>query len=160
MSTKIDIQPSSDRELVICRLIDAPSEKLYRAWTEPELLKQWFAPKPWSTPHAQMDVRTGGSCVITMRSPEGQEFPNPGVYLEVIPNQKIVFTDAYTKPWVPSQKAFMTATVTFEKEGQKTRYTARILHWSKEDRDAHAKMGFETGWGICADQLEALVKSL
>ena len=62
---------NSDRELVLTRLIDAPREKLYRAWTDAELLKRWFAPKPWTTPHAELDVRPGGASLVVMRSPGG-----------------------------------------------------------------------------------------
>lgn len=65
-------------ELVIELILDAPKEKLFRCWTEAELLKQWFAPKPWTTPSAKMDVKPGGASLIIMRSPEGQEFPNAG----------------------------------------------------------------------------------
>lgn len=147
----------ADRELVLTRLIDAPREKLYRAWTEPELLKQWFAPKPWTTPVVELDVRPGGSVLFVMRSPEGQDMPNHGVYLEVVPNQRLVTTDAFTRAWEPSAKPFMLLIVTFEDEGGKTRYTARVRHWTVEDKEAHEKMGFHEGWGICADQLAALV---
>lgn len=73
---------SSARELVLTRIIDAPREKLFRAWTEPDLLKQWFAPKPWETPHAELDVRPGGSCLVVMRGPDGNEFPNPASTLK------------------------------------------------------------------------------
>ncbi|MFZ5781370.1 MAG: SRPBCC family protein [Pseudomonadota bacterium] len=151
---------SADRELVLTRLIDAPREKLYRAWTEPELLKQWFAPKPWRTPVVELDVRPGGSILFVMRGPDGQEMPNRGVYLDVVPNERLVTTDAYVKAWEPSDKPFMTLTVTFETEGGKTRYTARVAHWSVADREAHEKMGFHEGWGICADQLAALAARL
>lgn len=147
----------ADRELVLTRLIDAPREKLYRAWTEPELLKQWFAPRPWTTPVVELDVRPGGSVLFVMRSPEGQDMPNHGVYLEVVPNQRLVTTDAFTRAWEPSAKPFMLLIVTFEEEGGKTRYTARVRHWTVEDKEAHEKMGFHEGWGICADQLAALV---
>ena len=150
----------SDRELVLTRLIDAPREKLYRAWTDPELLKQWFAPLPYTTPHAEMDVRPGGATLVVMRGPDGNEIPCPGVYLEVVPNQRLVFTDAYTRAWVPSAKPFMTVILTFEDEGGKTRYTARVQHWTVADREAHEKMGFHQGWGQCADQLAALVARL
>lgn len=149
--------PASDRELVLTRLIDAPREKLFRAWTEPALVKQWFAPLPWTTPEVQLDARAGGSSRFVMRSPEGQDFPNEGVYLEVVKNEKIVFTDAYTSAWVPSQKPFFTAIITFEDEGGKTRYTARARHWTVADKEAHEKMGFHEGWGQCADQLSELV---
>ncbi len=148
---------SADRELTITRLIDAPREKLYRAWTDPTLLRQWFAPLPYTTPVAELDVRPGGSAFIVMRSPDGKDLPNHGVYLDVVPNQRLVSTDAYTNAWDPSEKPFMTLILKFENEGGKTRYTARVRHWTAADREAHEKMGFHQGWGICADQLTALV---
>jgi uncharacterized protein YndB with AHSA1/START domain len=147
----------ADRELVITRVIDAPRERLFNAWTDPDLLKQWFAPLPWTTPVAELDVRPGGANLIVMRGPDGNEFPNRGVYLEVVKNERLVFTDAYTKAWKRSAKPFMTAIITFEDVGGKTRYTARVLHWTVADRETHEKMGFQQGWSQCADQLAALV---
>ncbi len=148
-----------DRELRLTRLIDAPREAVYRAWTDPELLKRWFAPLPWTTPEAELDVRPGGANRIVMRSPEGQDMPNTGAYLEVAPNRKLVFTDAYQGGWTPREgKPFTTVVLTFEDEGGKTRYTARVLHWTAEDRETHEKMGFHQGWAICTEQLAALVE--
>jgi uncharacterized protein YndB with AHSA1/START domain len=152
--------PASDRELVLTRLIDAPREKLFRAWTEPELMKQWFTPRPWTTPVIEVDLRPGGSNLIVMRGPDGTEFPNRGVYLEIVKNERLVFTDAYTKAWEPSEKPFFTGIITFEDEGGKTRYTARAVHWTVADREAHEKMGFHEGWGQCADQLAELVAKI
>jgi uncharacterized protein YndB with AHSA1/START domain len=151
---------SDDRELALTRLIDAPREKLYRAWTDSHLLKQWFAPLPYTTPVAELDVRPGGSAFIVMRGPDGKDLPNHGVYLDVVPNQRLVSTDAYTKAWEPSEKPFMTLILTFEDEGGKTRYTARVRHWTVADRETHEKLGFHQGWGICADQLTALVAKI
>jgi uncharacterized protein YndB with AHSA1/START domain len=151
---------SADRELVLTRLINAPREKVYRAWTEPELLKQWFAPKPYTTPIVEMDVRPGGSAYFVMRGPDGKDLPNRGVYLEVVRNEKLVSTDAYVKAWEPSDKPFMTLILTFEDEAGKTRYTARVRHWTVADREAHEKMGFHGGWSLCTDQLEALVAKI
>lgn len=150
----------ASNELVLTRYMDAPREKLYRCWTEPELMKQWFTPAPWKTVEARVDLRAGGSNYVLMRGPNGEEVPNHGVYLEIVPNEKIVFTDAYTKAWEPSEKPFFTAIVTFEPEGDGTRYTARALHWRAEDKEAHEKMGFHEGWGAAADQLVALAKTL
>ncbi|GAB4223623.1 MAG: SRPBCC family protein [Kiloniellaceae bacterium] len=149
-----------DRELVLTRLIAVPREKLFRCWTEPELLKQWFAPLPYTIKHAELDVRTGGSNYIVMCSPEGAEMPLRGVYLEVVKNERIVTTDAYTRPWEPAEKPFFTAIVTFEEENGQTRYTARARHWTQEDCETHEKMGFHEGWGQCADQLAALAAKL
>ncbi len=151
---------TAEHELVITRLIDAPRAKLYRCWTEPELLKQWFAPKPFTTPVAEMDVRVGGSSLIVMRTPDGNDMPNRGVYLEVVPNEKLVFTDAFTEAWAPSAKPFMTGILTFADEDGKTRYTACVRHWTREDKEMHETMGFHQGWGICTDQLAALAATL
>jgi uncharacterized protein YndB with AHSA1/START domain len=151
---------TDSRDLVLTRLIDAPREKVYRAWTDAELLKKWFAPAPVTTPKAELDVRPGGANRITMRLPDGTEMPNAGVYLEVVPNERLVFTDAFTDAWTPSEKPFMTVILTFENEGGKTRYTARVRHWNDADRQAHENMGFHKGWGQCADQLEALVREI
>ena len=151
---------TAQHELVLELILDCEPGDLYRCWTEPELIKQAFAPKPWTTPSAKVDVRPGGGSEITMRSPEGQEFPNKGQYLEVVPGKKLVFTDAFTEAWVPSEKPFFTGILTFADEGGKTRYIARARHWTAEDMEAHEKMGFHTGWGIAANQLEALAKTL
>lgn len=160
MSTYPDQADISDRELVLSRIFDVSPEKVYRAWTEPELLKQWFAPLPWTTPRAEIDVRPGGANRIVMRSPEGEDFPNQGVYLDVVKNERLVFTDAYTRAWEPSEQPFMTVVLTFEDLGGKTRYTARVLHWSVADRERHEQMGFHEGWGQCADQLAELLKRI
>jgi uncharacterized protein YndB with AHSA1/START domain len=151
---------STNRELVLTRIFDAPPEKVYKAWTDPELLKQWFAPLPWTTPVAELDVRPGGANLIVMRSPEGADMPNRGVYLEVVPDKRLVITDAYTKAWAPSEHPFMTVVLTFEDLGGKTKYTARALHWTAADREKHEQMGFHEGWGRCADQLGALAASI
>ena len=152
---------SANRELMLTRLINAPREKVYRAWTDPELLKQWFAPLPYTTPVADLDVRPGGANFIVMRGPDGKDMPNRGVYLEVVPNERLVFTDAYVKAWEPSEKPFMTAILTFEDAGGgKTKYTALVRHPTVADREMHEKMGFHKGWGQCTDQLAALVEKL
>lgn len=159
MTTTAEAATTSDRELMLTRIIDAPPEKVFKAWTDPELLKQWFAPLPFTTPVAELDVRPGGSNYIVMRDPQGNEYPERGVYLEVVENERLVITDAYTKAWEPSNKPFTTLILTFEDLGGKTKYTARVRHWSAADREAHEKMGFHEGWGKCTDQLEALVKA-
>jgi uncharacterized protein YndB with AHSA1/START domain len=152
---------TATHDLVLTRIIDAPREKLFRCWTDPELMKQWFVPKPWTITEAKTDVRTGGESYIVMRDPDGNEYPNSGVYLEIVPNEKLVFTDAYTKGWVPSEKPFFTAIVTFEDAGDgKTLYTAVARHWRAEDKQEHEKMGFHDGWGQTASQLEELAKSV
>jgi len=151
----------SAHDLVLELTLDAPREKLYRCWTEPELMKQWFAPKPWTTPIVEVDVRPGGASNIVMRSPEGQDFPNPGVFLDVVPNQRIIFTDAFSAGWKPAGKPFFVGEVTFTDLGNgKTKYRAVARHWTDEAKQQHEAMGFHEGWKICALQLEQLAKTL
>jgi uncharacterized protein YndB with AHSA1/START domain len=160
-ATPVDVTPSSDRELVLSRIIDLPREKLYRCWTEPELVKQWFAPRPYTTPVVELDLRAGGASRIVMADPDGNQMPNPGIFLEVVKNEKLVLTDAFTRAWEPSEKPFMTLIVTFEDlGGGTTRYTTRARHWTIEDRETHEKMGFHEGFGVCANQLAALASTL
>ena len=149
-----------NRELVLERELAASPAAIWRCWTEPELLKQWFTPKPWATTEAEMDVRPGGANRIVMRGPDGQVHDNLGVYLDVVPQKRLVFTDAFTSAWEPSEKAFMVGTITLEPNGTGTKYTARVRHWTEADREAHEKMGFHEGWGIATDQLEALAGTL
>ncbi|WP_207481549.1 SRPBCC family protein [Arenibaculum pallidiluteum] len=158
----MSIDPSfpAERELVLTRLIDAPRANVYRAWTDPGVVTRWFTPPPWKTVHAEMDVRPGGSSLVVMQGPNGEEIPNRGVYLEVVPGERLVITDAYVRAWEPAEKPFMTAILTFADEDGKTRYTARARHWTAEDRRRHEEMGFHEGWGIATDQLEAVARTL
>ena len=158
--TPVDIQPATDKELVLQFLMDASPEALFRCWTEAELMTQWFAPKPWTTAVHEIDVRVGGGNRITMRGPGGEESPAGGVYLDVQPARKLVFTDAFSPGWVPAGKPFMVGELTFEPKDGKTLYTARVRHWHVEDRETHAQMGFKPGWTQCAQQLEDLAKTL
>lgn len=158
MNAPIETDPS--RDLVLTRLIDAPPEAVYRCWTDAALLPKWFAPKPWTVPRAELDVRPGGISMVVMADENGTEYPNPGQYLEVVPNRRLVFTDAFIGDWKPSEKPFFTCVLTFEPENGKTRYTALARHWNAEDREAHEKMGFHEGWGLCAAQMEEVAKGL
>lgn len=152
-------------ELSFTRLLDAPREKLFRCWTEPELLKPWFCPRPWSVSHAEIDARAGGSSYIVMNGPNGEVVPNRGVYLEVRPGERVVFTNAFTAGWAPQPIAspgFMfVGIVEFAEAGAgATNYTARVRHWTAADCEAHRQMGFHEGWGMAADQLAAFVKTI
>jgi len=148
---------AAPNELTVSKLIDAPRDVVYRAYTEH--MTEWFAPRPWTTPSAELDLRPGGFNRITMRSPEGQDMPNEGVFLEVVPNEKLVFTDAFKPGWVPAGP-FMVVVVTFTEEGSQTRYTARARHWTEEACKQHEAMGFVQGWSICADQLAEVAEGL
>lgn len=158
MATPQTTTAAEGRDLVLTRIIDAPPEKVFQAWTDPDLMKQWFAPLPWTTAFAETDPRTGGSSMLVMRGPDGTEIKCPGVYLEVVPNERIVATDAFTTAWELADKPFMVLDLRFEEIDGKTKYTARARHWNVADREAHEKMGFHEGWALCTEQLAALVE--
>ena len=161
MATPADIAPNNERELVLARIMDATPEQLYKVWTTPERFPEWFCPKPWRAEVTAMELRPGGASNNVMFGPDGERFENKGVYLEITPNEKIVFTDAFTETWKPSDKPFMVGIVTFEDLGDgTTRYRAVARHWTAEDKATHEQMGFHEGWGVATDQLTALAKTL
>ena len=151
------------------RIVDVPLEKIWAAWTTPKLLMPWFCPLPWKTIACEIDLRPGGIFRTVMQSPEGQQFPNSGCYLEVIPNEKLVWTNAMEPGFRPAKQAaanpdhpcegfMMTATILLEPVASGTKYTAHVMHANKEARIRHEQMGFKEGWGICLDQLVASLK--
>ena len=162
MTTPVDVAPNNERELVLARIVDATPEQLFKLWTTPERFPDWFCPKPWRAEVTKMDLRPGGASNNTMYGPDGEVFENKGVYLEVVPNEKIVFTDAFTEGWVPAEDGgMMTAVITFEPaEGGKTLYVARVGHPTVEKLKQHEEMGFHEGWGIVAEQCEAIAKTM
>ncbi len=152
--------PDPNLDLVLEREIDLPIAPLWACWTQPGLLKQWFCPLPWRVTEAEMDLRPGGIFSTLMRGPEGEEHPNLGCFLEVVPERRLVFTDAMLPGFRPAREAFMTGVVVFEPNAKGTRYRAAALHATSEAREKHEAMGFHEGWGKATDQLVALARSL
>ncbi|TDH38931.1 polyketide cyclase [Pseudohoeflea suaedae] len=150
----------ASRELVLDRVIYAPRAAVWRCWTEPDLIVKWFTPAPWSTQSSDVDVRAGGRFNTVMQDPDGNPHPNTGIYLEVVPGERLVFTDAMTEGFKPSDNPFIVATLTFSDEGGATRYRAVVRHFSEDAKKRHEEMGFHDGWNAAADQLEALAKTL
>ena len=146
---------SGEYELTVERLIDAPVDAVWRAWTDH--LTEWWCPKPWTTEVIEMDMKPGGRSAMVMRGPNGEEHPMEGVFLEVVPARRIVFTDAYKAGWIP-QPPFFTGFMEFTPEGDKTRYIGRARHWTAEAYEQHKAMGFVDGWGKVAEQLEEVAK--
>ena len=151
--------PDPKLDLVLDREIDVPVELVWEAWTTPESIKEWFCPKPWSVSSCEIDLRPGGRFNTVMRSPEGQEVPNSGCYLEVVPNKRLVFTDTLLPGFRPSPKPFFSAALLLEPTATGTRYTAIAIHGNEETRKQHEEMGFHEGWGTVVDQLVAHIKA-
>ncbi|HWA86314.1 MAG TPA: SRPBCC family protein [Opitutus sp.] len=147
-----------NRDLTISRIIDAPRDRVFRIWIEH--LPAWWGPHGMSTPLCEMDLRPGGAFRTVMRAPDGTEYPTSGVFLEIVENERIVFTDAYEAGWGLSPQPFMTAIATFEDFHGKTRLTACVRHWSSADREKHEQMGFRQGWGESLDRLAAVAARL
>lgn len=153
--------PEPKHVLTLERTIDAPPGELWRCWAEPELLEQWFCPKPWYVSEARIDLTPGGEFFSLMNGPEGERFDNPGVFLAIEPERRLVFTDAFRPGRIPGDKAFMAAHVTFDDAGGgRTRYVARAMQRDEETLKQHEKMGFHDGWCKAADQLEAVAQTI
>ena len=149
------------QDLVISRLLSAPRAKLWRAWSDPALLKEWWCPKPWATEVRAFDMRPGGAFHTYMQGPEGGTSDNPGCFVDVVPQARIVFTSMLTGAWRPATPRMpFTAVITFADEGGGTRYTATAMHPDKATRDRHDEMGFFQGWNVCIDQLDAFALKL
>lgn len=162
MATVVEMTPAHDRELVIARRLKASPAALFRCWTDPKLIPEWFCPKPWRAEPSVMDVRPGGASKMMFYGPDGEAFPNDGVYLDVVPDRKIVFSDAFGPDWEPAPGGMMfVGEVTFEDAGNgETLYVARVRHWTDEATQRHREMGFHEGWGIVAEQLEQVAQRL
>ncbi|MHA6723836.1 SRPBCC family protein [Sphingomonas sp. RS2018] len=148
---------SASFELRIDRVIDAPREVVWRAWTQHQ--DEWFCPRPWRSETLVQELRPGGRSVIVMRGPDGEENRIEGVFLDVVEGERIVSTDAFTGDWVPAGP-FMVRIDSFADEGDGTRYTAIARHWTREAMEGHQAMGFEAGWNAATDQLVAVARRL
>ena len=152
-TTTIDTAQAKDRDLVITRVYDATRARVFRAWTDPAQLGAFWGPHGTTLPFCEMDLKPGGAFRTVMRMPDGTEYPTSGVFLEVVENERLVFTDAYTAGWVPTDKPFFTCVLTFEDQNGKTLLTAQARHWTDASRDEHERMGFHDGWGQMLERL-------
>ncbi len=164
-------QPDPKLDLVLERVVDVPRELVWIAWTTPEHLKKWFTPAPWTTVDCEIDLRPGGLFRTVMRLPEGQEFPNVGCFLEVIQNEKLVWTNVLAPGYRPAKQNaetkghecaefLFTAVISLEPHGNGTKYTAIVIHGDEESRKKHEEMGFHEGWGKALDQLVTVARKM
>src|SRR5262249_48941062 len=136
-----DRSRSNRLDLTIKRTIDAPRALIWKAWTDPEHVKKWWAPAPWTTSECEMDLRPGGIFRTVMRSPEGQEFPHLACILEFVENEKLAMTNALEPGFRPASDLLaskveaedcasipFTAVLTLEERGGKTEYSVVVMH--------------------------------
>ncbi len=144
-------------ELGVTRHVAVPPEKVWEVMTQRQT--EWWCPKPWHAEIIEQEFRTGGRTAMLFKGPDGEESPQEGTFLEVTPGKRFVSTDACQRDaeghWQPSGP-FMIGSWEIEAEEGGTRYTATARHWTQEAHDQHKEMGFEDGWGTCADQLVEL----
>jgi uncharacterized protein YndB with AHSA1/START domain len=167
--TMINMHFNPELDLLFERIVDVPRELIWQAWTTPEKLLQWFCPLPWKTIACEIDLRAGGKFYTVMQSPEGASFPNTGCFLEVIPNEKLVWTNALEPGFRPTPQPekspghecaefMMTGVILLEAHEKGTKYTAIVMHADKESRLRHEGMGFKEGWGAALDQMIVMIK--
>ncbi|WP_199329131.1 SRPBCC domain-containing protein [Coleofasciculus sp. FACHB-1120] len=149
---------SGQREIVITRVFNAPRELVFKAWTDPEHVAQWWGPKGFTTKVTELDLRPGGKSRYVMIGPDGTEYPGKGVFREIVPLERIVTTDEFDEGFEKVVNADlpkgMVMTVLFEDMDGKTKLTLRIVHESAEDRRKHEEMGVIGGWNSSFDCLD------
>jgi uncharacterized protein YndB with AHSA1/START domain len=161
MSKRFAFDPKLD--LAIERFIDAPTRLVWEALTRPEHLKEWYMPKAWGrVARAEMDVRPGGIFSIDIAGENGQEFPNLGCFLDVVPMERLVWTSMLFPGYRPAvfDDIPITAIVTMETVGSGTRYVFTALHRSEADLETNKTSGWQQGTEIAVDQLVAHVQSM
>ncbi len=152
--TPYTIDPALDLELT--RDLPVSAEAVFAAWTDPESLKQWFAPRPYSVPLVEIDLRPGGGFRTVMNDPEGnQMMDETGCYLEVVQNERLVWTTGLTTDFRPQSGPMpFTAILELEPDGSGgCQYRAIAIHQDPEGRDQHESMGFHEGWGTVVEQM-------
>ena len=140
-------------DLTVERVVNASPERAWAAWTEPDHLRQWYAPAPGVISECEIDLRPGGVFRFVPQQPDGVENPITCCYLEIVPYRRLVWTDALLPGYRPAPTGFFTAVMTLEPRGDSTVCRAVAMHRNKEDCNLHADMGFHDGWGTVFDQL-------
>lgn len=157
-------EAESDREIVITRIFNAPRELVFKTWTDPKHIEQWWGPKGFTTRVTKMDFRPGGQWCYVMIAPDGTEYPATGVFQDIVPLERIVTSDEFGEGIEQVLDADlpqgMITTVLFEEIAGKTKLTIRIMHQSADDRRKHEAMGVLEGWNSSLDCLDEYLAQL
>ena len=146
----------SDREVVATRLFDAPRELVWKAYTEPEHLRQWMlGPEGWTMPVCEVDLRPGGAYRYVWRKDDGTELTITGVHKEVEPPERLVATESWGEDWPEALN-----TLVFDEEDGRTTLTVTVLYPSQEARDAALATGMTDGWSMGYERLDEVLRSM
>jgi uncharacterized protein YndB with AHSA1/START domain len=146
---------AAERELVVTRIIDAPRSLVFKAWTEPEHVARWWGPQGFTTTSCEMDIRPGGAYRVCMRSPQGTDHWKRGVYREIVPPERIVFTFSWEDVDGKPGHELLT-TVTFAEHGTKTKLTLhQAVFETVERRDDH-----RGGWTSCLERFADYIATI
>lgn len=151
---------SETHELTVTRFIAAPPARVWDVMAN--RIEEWWCPKPWRAVFESLERRPGGASACTMYGPDGEVHPNPGTVLAWEEGRRFAFTDAIVgdlEPAGPFMIGIWSIEAATHDGTDGTRYTAVARHWTAQDRQRHADMGFADGWGACADQLKALCEA-
>jgi len=158
MTTRINnpIEAPTDREVVITRVFNAPRSVVFKAWTDPKHVAQWWGPHGFTNPVCELDVRPGGAIRIHMRGPDGTVYPMTGVNQEIVEPERLVFTAAALDE--KGNPLFeVLNTVIFSEQGGKTKLTLQARVVKLTAGAAPYLSGMEAGWTQSLERLEAYV---
>jgi uncharacterized protein YndB with AHSA1/START domain len=142
-NAEVTVTLPSEREISFTRIFERPRDILFDAWTKPEHLRQWWGCDGSSLTMCEIDLRVGGAWHFVMRMSDGGDHPFKGIYHEIVPNERLVYSECYDIPQIGSPEWL--TTVTFEDVEGGTRLTHTILHRTREARDGHLQAGMEAG---------------
>jgi uncharacterized protein YndB with AHSA1/START domain len=155
----------AENELVITREFAAPRQLVWDVWNEPAHIEKWFGPQGFTTKVKSQNFVTGGKWDYVMIGPDGDEFPFSGIFLEIVPIEKVVSTDEFGEEYTErnremSMPKIMSVTTLFEDQGETTRVVIKTMHASAEDKRKHQEMGVEAGWSSSFEKMDAYLAEL
>ena len=157
-TTATSSQPAShERELVITRIIDAPRDLVFKAWTDPKRVAQWWGPRYFTNPVCELDARPGGAILIHMRGPDGVIYPMKGTFQEIMEPEKLVFTASALEEEEGNPLLESLTIVTFAEHEGKTKLTLHVVVTRAEPGAEGALAGMEEGWSQSLDKLTELL---
>ena len=155
--------PNYDSDLAISRIIKAPRQLVWSAWADPATLERWWVPAPYKCKVASMDLHAGGAFVTLMSENNRPFTPHlSACFLDVVPGERIVFTNALTAGWRPANSPYpapLTTVITFTDHPEGTEYVCDVMHGNRTDCQKHEELGFFEGWGTIVEQLAAVVEA-